>query len=114
MTSEERFERIEHVTAMLVEERKRDREEYKQHWRDTNREIQATQEVIRNLAAETEQRFRQTDERLARLGAETDRRFQETDRRFQETDRRFRETDERISKLVSAIAEFLARQDRQS
>jgi methyl-accepting chemotaxis protein len=39
MTVEERFERIEHITAGLVEERRKDREEYRQLWRDTQRQI---------------------------------------------------------------------------
>ena len=39
MTIEERFERIEHVTAGLAEERRKDREEYRQLWRETQRQI---------------------------------------------------------------------------
>ena len=39
MTIEERFERIEHVTASLAEERRKDREESRQLWRDTQRQI---------------------------------------------------------------------------
>ncbi len=39
MTTEERFERIEHVTAGLVEQAKLDREENRTLWRDTQRQI---------------------------------------------------------------------------
>lgn len=37
MTIEERFERIEHLTAGMAEERRKDREENKSLWRDTQR-----------------------------------------------------------------------------
>jgi len=36
MTAEERFERIEHVTAGLAEERRKDREEFRALWRARN------------------------------------------------------------------------------
>jgi hypothetical protein len=39
MTTEERFERIEHLTVGLAEERRKDREEYKEVWRDTQRQL---------------------------------------------------------------------------
>ena len=39
MTTEERFERMEHITDALVEERRKDREEYRQFWRDTQRRM---------------------------------------------------------------------------
>lgn len=39
MTHEERFERIEHVTAGLAEERKRDRDEFRALWRNTQRQL---------------------------------------------------------------------------
>ena len=48
MTAEERIDRIEHVTAALVEERRKDREEYRQLWRDTQRQIQETNAAIAN------------------------------------------------------------------
>lgn len=40
MTIEERFERIEHLTAGLAEERRKDLEEYKALWRDTQRQVE--------------------------------------------------------------------------
>ena len=39
MTIDERFERIEHYTAGLAGERRKDREEYKALWRDTQPKI---------------------------------------------------------------------------
>ncbi len=39
MTTEERFERIEHVTAGLAEERRKDREEFRALWRDTQLQL---------------------------------------------------------------------------
>jgi hypothetical protein len=39
MTTEERFERIEHLTAGMAEERRKDREEYKALWRETDRRL---------------------------------------------------------------------------
>ena len=40
MTIDERFERIEHLTAALAEERRKDRDEYQASWRDTQAQIQ--------------------------------------------------------------------------
>jgi len=39
MTTDERFERIEHVTAGLAEDRRKDREEFRALWRDTQRQL---------------------------------------------------------------------------
>jgi type IV secretory pathway VirB4 component len=94
MTSEERFERIEHVTAGLVEERRKDREEFRALWRDTQRQLD-----------------RLTD-RVDAIANHLDSFIQETAARDRETDRRFRETDERLDKLVSAMGEFIASQTR--
>ncbi len=49
MTPEERFGRIEHVTASLAEERRKDREEYRQLWRETQRQINANSAAIGEL-----------------------------------------------------------------
>ena len=66
MTSEERFERIEHVTAALVEERRKDREEYRQLWRDTQRQINENSAAIAALTlkmADTQDLIRAETER---------------------------------------------------
>src|SRR5580658_3947075 len=39
ITIDERFERIERVTAGLAEERRKDREEFRSLWRDTQRQL---------------------------------------------------------------------------
>src|ERR1035437_9975550 len=64
MTTEERFERIEHITASLAEERGKDREEYRQLWRDTQRQlndltikIADTNDAVTRLAEETRDRI---------------------------------------------------------
>jgi capsid protein len=96
MTTEERFERIEHFAAGWAEERRRDREEYKSLWRDTQRQL-----------IELSTRTVQVDEQIAALTAEG----RETDRHLRETDRQLRElgkvTDARIAALVSAIGEHV-------
>jgi hypothetical protein len=96
ITIDERFERIEHYTAGLAEERRKDREEYKALWRDTQRKIDEIGTKILQLAEE---------------GRENERRMRElwvaTDARFRETDARFRETDARIAALVSAIGQHV-------
>jgi ABC-type transporter Mla subunit MlaD len=105
MTSEERFERIEHVTAGLAEERRKDREEFRAIWRDTQRHID---EVAVNLSKLTVQVAEMDD----RLGARIETLAEESraaDRRSQERDQRL---GERIETLVSAMGEFIASQAR--
>jgi hypothetical protein len=96
MTTEERFERIEHVTAGLAEERRKDREEFRALWRDTQRQLNEL--TIR--VAEVNDRLSARIGELAEHAAVRDR----------ETDRRFRETDARMDKLVGAIGEWMTRQ----
>ena|SRR2546422_10104808 len=103
MTVEERFERIEHVTAALAEERRKDREEYRQLWRDTQRgiddltlKIAETNDTVRRLAEESREQDRRLGERIDGFAAE----FHEQDRRL----------GVRIDSLVSAIGEFLSKQ----
>lgn len=105
MTTEERFDRIEHVTAGLAEERRKDREEFRGLWRDTQRQIH---EVAANLAKLTIQVVEMDD----RLGAKIEAFAEESraaDLRSQERDRRL---GERIESMVSAMGEFMANQAR--
>lgn len=95
MTIEERFERIEHITAGLGEERRKDREESRQLWRDTQRQLD------------------QLAERVNGIAIQMDRFVGEAAARDRETDQRFRETDARIAKLVSGIGELLRKQEGQ-
>ena len=100
MTIEERFERIEHYTAGIAEERRKDREEYKALWRDTQRQINEltlkiadTNAAISRLAEES----RQAD---ARLSAHIDALAEDS----READARL---GARIDALVSAIGSKL-------
>ena len=94
MTVEERFERIEHVTAALVEERRKDGEEYRQLWRDTQRQINDLTLKIAN-----------TNDAVTRLADES----HAAHRQFAEADRLL---GERIDSLVSAIGQFMANQKK--
>jgi hypothetical protein len=105
MTTEERFERIEHVTAGLAEERRKDREESCQLWRDTQRQLDQLAERVNGITIHLDRFVLEAAVR----DAETDRRFRETDQRMRETDQRIRETGARIEKLVSGIGEILRR-----
>ena len=107
MTIDERFERIEHVTAGLVEQWRKEREENRQLWRDTQRQIENTQRQIDQFAAES----RASDERLKRRIEELGEEFRAEDKRLREImlegDRRLQE---RIDSLVSAMGKFIASQ----
>jgi len=80
---------IEHVTAGLAEERRKDREELRGLWRDTERQLD------------------QLTGRVDAIAAHLDTFITESAARDRETDRRFRETDVRIDKMVSAMGEFI-------
>ncbi len=95
MTAEERFERIEHVTAGLVEERRKDREEYRQLWRETNQAITRLAEESRRFAEES----RAADQRLE----------QKIDRFIEEARAADQQLRERIESLVLAIGKLLPR-----
>lgn len=100
MTTEERFERIEHLTAGIAEERRKDREEYKGLWRDTQRHLSELRGHLDALAVDTRLRFEQVADQIAAVTAEG-----------RETNHRLRElgeaTDARIAGLVSAIGQFV-------
>jgi hypothetical protein len=107
MTTDERFERIEHVTAALVEERRKDREEYRALWRDTQNQIHdltlqvaATNDAVARLAEET----RASIDKLAEESRAATARLAAADA-ILET---------RIGALVSAIGEFIAANKRVS
>jgi len=102
MTIDERLNRLEHYTAGLDEQARKDREESRQLWRETQREILTVSRKLNDL---TEQ-FLLFQERA-------EERDRQTDERFRQTDERFRQTDERIQTLVSAIGEWM-RKDRES
>jgi ABC-type transporter Mla subunit MlaD len=94
MTIDERFARIEHVTAGLAERSVKDRDELRGLWRDTQRQLD------------------QLTGRVDAIATHLDTFITETAARDRETDRRFRETDARIDKLISAMGEFLRQSAR--
>ena len=63
MTIDERFERIEHYTAGLAGERRKDREEYKALWRDTQRQLNEVSARLVQLS-EADEEARAADRRL--------------------------------------------------
>jgi hypothetical protein len=97
MTTDERFERIEQVTAAIAEERRKDREENKALWRDTQRQLnELAGNVNRNTLAiaDTRELIHQLDERL-------EARINQLAQESRDADARL---GERIAALVSAIA----------
>jgi len=101
MTVEERFERIEHITAGLAEERSKDREEYKTLWRDTERQIRVLATHIDSVDARLGNRIEQFAAE-SRAAAEESR---AADARLREADERLRE---RVDALMSGIGQLLA------
>ena len=105
MTIDERIARLEHYTAGLDEQSRKEREENRQLWRDTQRTL--TEFIERTT--HSQQKIAEKHQELA----EQFRQFQqEAAERDRETDRRFRETDARIQTLVSAIGEFIRKQPK--
>lgn len=98
MTIEERFERIEHVTAGLAEERLKDREENRQLWRDTQRQINELSVRTLQMGEELGHRIDQLGERVDQLAMES----RAEDKRL----------GERIDSLVSAIGTLVASMSR--
>jgi hypothetical protein len=94
MTTEERLDRIELITAGIAEERRKDRDEYKTLLRETQRHIT-------DLAAGMVDLRRQVSD----LAVETRIRFEELADESHDADRRL---GERIDSLVSAIGQFIS------
>jgi|SRR5579872_18218 len=93
MNIDERLNRIEHITAGLAEERRKDRDEYKALWRDTQRHINEITVRLGELTIKVSD----TNDAITRLAEET----RVADRKL----------GERIDSLVSAMGEFIRRQD---
>jgi DNA repair exonuclease SbcCD ATPase subunit len=102
MTIEERFERIEHVTAGLAEERRKDREEYRQWWRDSQRQISELGDKIERLAEESRAANKRLEGKIEHLGEKIERLAEES----RAADKRL---EERIESLVSAIGRALTK-----
>lgn len=101
MTTEERFERIEHVTAGLVEQWKRESEENRQLWRDTQRQLNE----LALRVTEVDERLGKRIDQLIEEAAARDREAAARDRESHERDRQL---GVRIESLVS-VGEFLAK-----
>ena len=93
MTVDERFERIEHVTAALVEERRKDREEFRNLWRDTQRQLN-----------ELSGRVVQIGDQIIEVDTRLGKRIEELAQESREADKRL---EQRVDKLVSAIGQFV-------
>jgi len=102
MTIDERFERIEHVTAGLAEEGRKEREESRQLWRDTQRQIGELAVQVAALAQESREADRRLGERIEAVDKRLGERIEAVDQRL----------GERIESLVSAMGEFIARQQK--
>jgi hypothetical protein len=98
MTAKERFERIEHVKAGLVEERRKDREEYRQLWRDTQQQISELSTKIN----EVDERLGRRIEQFAEASRAADERLRQS---IEAVDKRL---GDRIDSLVSAIGALAA------
>jgi chromosome segregation ATPase len=101
MTIEERFERIEHLTAGIAEERRKDREEYKALWRDTQRQLN-----------EVSTRLVQFSEADSRLEARIEQFAAESRAAAAESRAADKRLEERIASLVSGFGEFIAKLDQ--
>jgi methyl-accepting chemotaxis protein len=117
MTTEERFERIEHVTAGLAEERCRDREEFRQLWRDTQRQINDVATHLNVLTVKVADMHDRLGERIERLAEESRAAAQESRAAAQESRAAAQESraadqrlEQRIESMVSGIGEFMRQQ----
>jgi len=100
MTIDERLERIEHITAGMAEQARKDREDSRQLGRETQRqigEVAANLNVLTLRVGDVADRVVEVDERL---GARIDQLAKES----READARL---GERIETLVSAIGRVL-------
>ena len=105
MTTEERFERIEHVTAGLAEERRKDREEFRTLWRDTQRQINDVTTRLSDLTV----KVADLGDRIAEIAEESHAADNRLAARIEETDKRL---GHRIETMISAMGEFIASQNR--
>jgi predicted nucleic acid-binding Zn-ribbon protein len=98
MTTEERLDRIEHWTAGIAEERRKDRAEYKALWRDTQRQLN-----------EVGIRLVQLSEADASLEARIAQLAEESRAANKELQTANKELQDRIAALVSGFGEFIAK-----
>jgi len=97
MTIEERLARIEHITAGTDERQRRDHEEDRELWRDTQRQIQEMDERLGQRIEELARESKAADERLGK-------RIDDLAAESRAADERL---GQRIEAMVSSIGEFL-------
>ncbi len=102
MTIDERFERIGHVTAGLAEQFRLEREENRQLWRGTQRQIEQTNAAVSRFAEETQRQIVELVEADRRLGGRIEALAEES----RAADQRL---GQRIESLVIAMAKVLDR-----
>jgi uncharacterized protein involved in exopolysaccharide biosynthesis len=100
VTTEERLDRIEHITAGIAEERRKDRDEYKTLRRDTQRQLNELGTRVIQMNEETKEanaQLREADKRLeARIQQLAD-----------ESRAANKQLEERIAALTSGIGEIV-------
>ena len=104
MTVEERLDRIEHITAGLAEERRKDRKEYKMLWRDTHQQIAETQRQLQELTVKTGDAVTRLSDGIDELRKET----LAMDRRLTQ---QIADLGTRVDALVSGIGALLRKQN---
>ena len=100
MTIDERFERIEHVTAGLAEQQRKEWEEARALWRDTQRQLNELTQKDAEARERMDRMEAQTRQRMDRMEARMDREREESRAESQRLDRR-------VDALVSAIGEWI-------
>jgi hypothetical protein len=103
MTADQRLDRIEHITAGIAEERRRDRDEYKGLWRDAQERMNRTDERIGRMADAVSAAALQVD----RLAIETRLRIAELAEESRAADEKL---NARIGALVSAIGQLITKE----
>jgi len=101
MTTEQRIERIEHITAGLAEQSRKEREEDRQLWRDTQRQINELSARVVQMGDELREADRRLGQRIEQLAEES----RAAHQRFDEQDQRL---NQRIEGLTSAIGQLIA------
>jgi chromosome segregation ATPase len=96
MTTEEQLERIEHLTAGIAEERRKDRDEYKAVWRHTQRQLNEVSTRLVQLS-EADSRIEARIEQLAEESRAADKRLET----------RIEGLGERIDDLLSGFGKFI-------
>ena len=101
MTIDERLDRIEHWTAGIAEERRKDREEYNALWRDTQRHLNELGTRLIQFAEESRDADKRLEARIEQIAEESRKAAEES----READKRL---GARIDSLVSGFGKFIA------